>query len=76
MQWRWQRHVSLRQWLPKTLNPKGADGPYPRAGGVAGALSRTATAPMDRLRMLQQVHRSTKRLTMRQVSGTVRERTP
>lgn len=31
---------------------------------------------MDRLRMLQQVHRSTKRLTMRQVSGTVRERTP
>lgn len=37
------------------------------AGGLAGALSRTATAPMDRLRMLQQVHRGSGVLSMRQV---------
>ena len=37
------------------------------AGGFAGALSRTATAPMDRLRMLQQVHRGKEVLSLRQV---------
>jgi solute carrier family 25 phosphate transporter 23/24/25/41 len=48
------------------------------AGGLAGALSRTATAPMDRLRMLQQVHRGSGVLSMRQglakmaSEGTVR----
>ena len=36
-------------------------------GGLAGAISRTATAPIDRLRMLQQVNNSRSLLSMRKV---------
>ncbi len=38
------------------------------SGGLAGAISRTATAPIDRLRMLQQVNNSRSLLSMRKAS--------
>mmetsp|Transcript_26313 Transcript_26313/g.86365 ORF Transcript_26313/g.86365 Transcript_26313/m.86365 type:complete len:188 (-) Transcript_26313:2883-3446(-) len=48
------------------------------AGGLGGAVSRTVTAPIDRLRMLLSVHEGTKRLTMldglrkMQAEGTIK----
>lgn len=45
--------------------------PFVRAGGLAGVVSRSATAPVDRAKMLMQVQDSKHMMTMRQAFRTM-----
>lgn len=44
--------------IPPEFQPKGISWRHLVAGGVAGAVSRTATAPLDRLKIMLQVYGS------------------
>jgi hypothetical protein len=50
---------------PPLLNDRWRTSKFVFAGGLAGAISRTATAPIDRLKMLLQVQES-RHLSLRQ----------